>query len=84
MLLINLQAGICIPTYVMCRVSRGMQGQEQMQPQGQGMSRGSPAANSLQHAVSSSQPDISTPPIQVRGVYMHQILQGTSRIPNEQ
>ena len=60
-----------------------MQGQEQMQAQGQGMSRGSPAANSLQHAVSSSQPDISTPPTQVRDVYMHHILQDISS-SNEQ
>ncbi|KAL3147709.1 Iron-sulfur assembly protein 1 [Trebouxia sp. C0010 RCD-2024] len=50
------------PAAAQSRVAGSAQGQEQVHPQG--MSRGSPAANSLHRAVSSSQPDISTPPPQ--------------------
>ena len=48
--------------HTFCRVNRS----EQAQTQTQGMTKGSPDASALQHAVTSSQPEISSSPAQVK------------------
>ncbi len=62
--LITLQLAKCAKCLV-CRNSRA--GQAAMQSPG--MSRGSPESNALQHAVTSSQPEISSPPAQVSSTH---------------